>query len=105
MEIDTIIGKDHKGAILTINDRSTGVVKIKKLQGKNAEMLAQAAIEVLQDWKPNLKTITADNGKEFASHQLISQALNVPFFFAHPYHSWERGSNENLNAGPPVRFD
>jgi IS30 family transposase len=98
LEIDTIIGQNHKGAILTINDRAAGIVKIKKLEGKDAEKLAAAAIEVLQDWKPFLKTITADNGKEFAEHQVISKALEISFFFAHPYHSWERGSNENLNG-------
>lgn len=98
LEIDTIIGQNHKGAILTINDRSVGMVKIKKLEGKNAEKLTEAAIEVLQDWMPHLKTITADNGKEFADHKAISKALGVSFFFAHPYHSWERGSNENLNG-------
>lgn len=98
LEIDTIIGKDHKGAILTINDRVAGVVKIKKLNGKNAHELALSTIEVLQDWKPFLKTITADNGKEFAEHELISKELGIDFFFAHPYHSWERGANENLNG-------
>lgn len=98
LEIDTIIGQNHKGAILTINDRVAGVVKMKKLDGKDAKKLAEAATEILQDWKPYLKTITADNGKEFAEHQAISEALDLSFFFAHPYHSWERGSNENLNG-------
>ena len=98
LEIDTIIGKDHKGAIITINDRVTGQLKMKKLNGKDADELAAATIELLLDWKPHLKTITADNGKEFSAHKTISQALEVDFYFAHPYHSWERGSNENLNG-------
>ena len=98
LEIDTIIGENHKGAILTINDRAVGMVKIKKLAGKDAKKLSEATIEVLQEWMPFLKTITADNGKEFAEHQAISKALGIPFFFAHPYHSWERGANENLNG-------
>lgn len=98
LEIDTIIGKDHKGAILTINDRATGLVKIKKLNGKDAPELAQAAIDTLISIKPHLKTITSDNGKEFAQHKDIAKALEIDFYFAKPYHSWERGSNENLNG-------
>lgn len=98
LEIDTIIGQNHKGAIVTVNDRAIGMLKMKKLDSKDAEKLAEATIEMLQDWLPHLKTMTADNGKEFAEHQAISEALGLSFFFAHPYHSWERGSNENLNG-------
>lgn len=98
LEIDTIIGKNHQGAIVTINDRVTGMVKMKKLNSKDADQLAIATITLLADWKPILKTITSDNGKEFAAHQTISKALEIDFYFAHPYHSWERGSNENLNG-------
>jgi IS30 family transposase len=97
-EIDTIIGANHKGAILTINDRATGIVKIRKLSGKNAEMLAEQTIKALSPWKAYVKTITADNGKEFAAHKKIAEGLNIDFYFAHPYHSWQRGSNENLNG-------
>lgn len=98
LEIDTIIGKNHKGAIVTINDRATGLLKMKKLEGKNAEILADKTIEILTPYKEVLHTITADNGKEFAAHQRIACQLNIDFYFAHPYHSWERGSNENLNG-------
>jgi transposase, IS30 family len=98
LEIDTIIGKDNRGAILTINDRATGMVKIRKLKGKDALELAAKVEEALKDWKPYLRTITSDNGKEFAAHKVISEALEIDFYFAHPYHSWERGSNENLNG-------
>jgi transposase, IS30 family len=97
LEIDTIIGKDHKGAILTINDRATGVLWMSKLKGKDAEELAEKTIEILMPYKENLKTITADNGKEFAMHEKIAQALKIDFYFAQPYCSWQRGSNENLN--------
>lgn len=97
-EIDTIIGKNHKGAIVTINDRATGLLKMKKLESKNAEILADKTIEVLMPFKLNLHTITSDNGKEFAAHQRIAEELNIAFYFAKPYHSWERGSNENLNG-------
>lgn len=98
LEIDTIIGQNHKGAIITINDRATGMVKIRKTLGKNAEVLANKTTEMLKDWKPYLFTITSDNGKEFTEHQTISKLLGIKFYFARPYHSWERGSNENLNG-------
>ncbi|MCY7423015.1 MAG: IS30 family transposase [Chitinophagaceae bacterium] len=98
LEIDTIIGKNHQGAIVTINDRVTGMVKMEKLESKDADELAKATIALLQDWKPFIHTITSDNGKEFAAHKMISESLDIDFFFARPYHSWERGSNENLNG-------
>jgi transposase, IS30 family len=98
LEIDTIIGKNHKGAIVTINDRATGILRMKKVAKREAPLVKEATIELLREWKPLLHTITADNGKEFAMHQAISQELEVDFFFARPYHSWERGANENLNG-------
>ena len=97
LEIDLIIGKNHKNAILTINDRATGLAKLRKLNGKDAQQLARATINCLKDWKPLLHTITSDNGKEFAFHQTIAQELSIDFFFAKPYSSWQRGSNENYN--------
>jgi len=98
LEIDTIIGKDHKGAIVTINDRVTGMLKMRKVASKQADLVEQAAVELLQEWKPWLKTITSDNGKEFARHAHIAKQLEVDFYFAQPYHSWQRGANENLNG-------
>lgn len=98
LEIDTVIGKNHKGALLTINDRKTGIVKIIKLEGKEANPLAYKTIKALLPYKDLIHTITADNGKEFAFHEKIASNLNILFYFARPYHSWERGSNENLNG-------
>ena len=98
LEIDTIIGKNHQGAIVTINDRATGMLKMKKVPRKEAELVKNAALELLQPWKDKLHTITSDNGKEFAQHAIIAQELDIKFFFATPYHSWERGANENLNG-------
>lgn len=97
-EIDTIIGQNHKGAILTINDRVSSRVWIAKLKGKNAEELAQKTIEILMPYKPIIHTITGDNGKEFAEHKTIAKTLGIDFYFARPYHSWERGANENTNG-------
>ena len=98
MEIDTIIGQNHKGAILTINDRVSSMVWIAKLGEKNAEELAKKAIKILLPYKNFLNTITGDNGKEFADHKTIKTGLEVDFYFARPYHSWERGANENTNG-------
>lgn len=98
LEIDTVIGKNHKGALLTINDRATGLVWIRKLKGKDAYALYLKAVNALQPVKHLLHTITSDNGKEFAHHELISLRLKIKMYFARPYHSWERGANENLNG-------
>ena len=98
LEIDLVIGKDHKGALLTINDRATGLLFMGKVETKESIEIEAKTIELLQDWKPLLHTITSDNGKEFANHQQIAQELEIGYFFARPYHSWERGANENLNG-------
>ena len=98
LEIDTVMGKNHKGALLTINDRLTGLVWIRLLEGKEAAPLVMATVEALDPVKDLLHTITADNGKEFARHQQIAEKLNLNIYFARPYHSWERGANENTNG-------
>lgn len=98
LEFDTVIGKNHKGALLTMNDRATGLVFIGKLAGKEANPLTEKAIEILLPYKDLIYTATADNGKEFAFHQRIAEALEIDVFFARPYHSWERGANENTNG-------
>ncbi len=68
------------------------------LQSCDSHSLSKTAIEDLSHLKEKLKTITVDNGKEFAQHKEISEALGIPVYFAHPYHSWERGANENMNG-------
>lgn len=98
LEIDTIIGKNHKGALLTINDRVTGLVWIRKLSGKEAAPLTESTVKALLPIKDIIHTITADNGKEFSSHEKIAKELNISIYFAKPYHSWERGANENTNG-------
>jgi IS30 family transposase len=98
LEIDTVIGKNHQGALLTINDRVTGLVWIRLLAGKEAKPLTNSVIEALRPIKDRLHTITADNGKEFAKHETIANELGLKVYFARPYHSWERGANENTNG-------
>jgi IS30 family transposase len=98
-EIDTIIGKDGKGAIVTLTERMTGFLIMEKLpQGKQAEPLSKAVVRLLFAYKNNVHTITSDNGSEFADHQYIAKKLKANFFFAHPYASWERGLNEYTNG-------
>jgi IS30 family transposase len=98
LEIDTIIGKNHKGAILTINDSVTSRVWIRKLTGKETIPVAKITAWALRKVKNLIHTITADNGKEFAKHEEIARKLEINFYFWKPYHSWERGANENTNG-------
>jgi transposase, IS30 family len=97
-EIDLVIGKDHKGALVTANDRVTGISKIALISSKDSQIVKDAVVKLLYEFKPILQTITSDNGKEFAQHQQIAKELEIDFFFARPYHSWERGANENMNG-------
>ena len=96
-EIDTIVGKDNKGAIVTIAERATAFVLIAKLNGKNAKELAEAVVKLMMPFKELVLSITSDNGTEFAMHAHISKKLGALFYFAHPYSSWERGLNEYTN--------
>ncbi len=95
-EGDTIIGKDHKGDLLTLVDRVSKLTKIKPLASKNAENLANSLIQILN--ASHTHSITFDNGKEFSKHMLISEVLNIDIFFADTYSSWQRGTNENTNG-------
>jgi len=97
-EIDLIVGKDNKGAMVTIVERKTALIMIRKLPfGKNAYELAKIVIDMLLPYKANVLSITSDNGSEFAMHKLIAQKLDCKFYFAHPYASWERGLSEYSN--------
>lgn len=95
-EVDLVIGKGHKKAILTLVDRSTRELSARLIDDKSAPTVSKAMLELLEN--KTVRTITSDNGKEFADHQTIATTLKALFFFAHPYHSWERGTNENMNG-------
>ena len=97
-EMDTIIGKNHKGAIVTMDDRKTKLRLAYPVAGKKAEDVKDAIIKLLTPIKDWVKTNTYDNGKEFAYHKEISKSLDSKAYFAKPYHSWERGQNENANG-------
>lgn len=98
LELDTVIGRNHKGALLTVNDRTTKMCWLALLDGKESEPLTKAMVDMLEPVKGLLHTATADNGKEFAGHKEIAGKLGIDVYFARPYHSWERGSNENMNG-------
>ena len=97
-EADTIIGKNHRQAIVSIVERKTGLTLIKKVERKTSKAVSQAMIDLLKPYKNKVRTITSDNGKEFAGHEEIAKKLKADFYFAHPYASWERGTNENTNG-------
>ena len=98
VEIDTVIGKGHQGGLVTIVDRKSRFTFIQRVTSKQAQEVGDATIAMLRPVSDHLHTITADNGKEFAHHQRIAKKLKVAFYFAHPYASWERGTNENTNG-------
>ena len=97
-EIDTVIGKNHSGALVTIVERVTRLTLSAQVENRTAEAVAEATIRLLKPYKGQVHTITADNGKEFSQHEKISEALSSQFYFANPYSSWERGLNENTNG-------
>lgn len=97
-EVDTIIGKDHKGAIVTLVDRKSKYTLMKIVKSKHADVVTEAIIELLQPIKHLVYTITADNGKEFSYHEQVANALNIKFYFCNPYSSWQRGLNEHTNG-------
>ncbi|CDG19507.1 transposase (fragment) [Xenorhabdus doucetiae] len=97
-EGDTIVGKDRKSALLTLVERKSLFTIIIKLEDKTAEGVAKAATRHLSMIKHKVKTITFDNGLEFAEHERIGKNLETKIYFAHPYSPWERGINENING-------
>ena len=97
-EGDTIIGKGRKSALLTLVERKSLYTVMVKLSSRNALELADKLTAAMKTLKRKITTITFDNGKEFAEHKTISKKLNADVYFAHPYSSWERGTNENTNG-------
>jgi len=97
-EADTVIGKGHKGVLVTLTERCSKVNLIAHVPSKHADVVTTAMITMLSPYQADLHTITFDNGKEFAFHEKLKEAYGVETYFAHPYHSWERGLNENHNG-------
>lgn len=97
-EIDTVHGRGSNHCIVTLLERKTGYVIIGKLTDKSTLSLNKRTIELIKRNEKAFKTITSDNGTEFHQYKEIETATNTTFYFANPYHSWERGSNENVNG-------
>lgn len=98
-EMDTIVGPNNQQAIVTIVERSTNRLFMKKLEhGKDSRELARAVIGMLLPFKDCIRTITTDNGSEFAAHRMISEALGAKVYFTDPYSSWQKGAIENANG-------
>ena len=97
-EIDWVLGRAGTGALVSVVERRSRYTLLGKVASKQAEPVAATTIGLLAPHKEHTQTITADNGKEFADHATISQALDAAVYFAHPYHAWERGLNENTNG-------
>ncbi len=97
-EGDTMIGKQHKGALVTLDERQTKLRLALPVRRKTSNEVAQAIISLLEPIKEFVSSLTFDNGKEFSLHTAIAQALDCDTYFAKPYHSWERGQNENANG-------
>lgn len=97
-EVDTMSGKKRKGALLTLVERKSKFTLIQQLPDRQARGVCNAVVRLLRPFKSRVLTITADNGKEFAQHQRMGRLLQADVYFAHPYHAWERGLNENTNG-------
>jgi IS30 family transposase len=97
-EVDTIVGKGHHQAIVTLIERKSRFSLLSKVEQRTADQVSQALIDLLLPVSDHLHTLTADNGKEFAEHERVAHELKADFFFAHPFAAWERGANENMNG-------
>jgi IS30 family transposase len=97
-EGDLMIGAGHQQALVTLNERKSRYTLIAHVPFKTAQAVSDTVIRLLKPFKDCVHTLTTDNGKEFAQHEKIAEKLNLDFFFAHPYASWERGANENMNG-------
>jgi IS30 family transposase len=97
-EADTVIGQQGGGVLVTLVERRTRLSVIGKASNRTARKVTDVILTGLTSLAAQVQTLTYDNGKEFALHQKISKELDASGDFAHPYHSWEPGLNENTNG-------
>lgn len=97
-EVDTVLGQQGTGAIVSLVERKSKLYLIRKVPAKRACDVRQAMIKMLWRYRRHVLTITADNGLEFCEHEQVAKALKTDIYFANPYASWERGLNENFNG-------
>ena len=96
--MDTVIGRPGGPVLVTIVDRVSKFTFIGLAASKRADDVSSVIYELLRDYKGIIKTATYDNGKEFSYHEMLNEMLGIDSYFARPYHSWERGLNENTNG-------
>jgi IS30 family transposase len=97
-EGDTVVGKNHQGALVTLVDRKSKLTLIGKVNRYTAKAVEKTIVSLMDLLPRRSYTLTVDNGKEFASHEVVADALRIKVYFADPYCSWQRGLNENTNG-------
>lgn len=97
-EVDTVFGKDHKQALVTLTERKSRFTLLGKVPQRTAQAVRDQIYRLLFPVRDKVHTLTSDHGKEFAYHEQIAQVLQLKYYFAHPYAAWERGMNENTNG-------
>lgn len=97
-EMDTVIGRPGGPVLVTMVERRSRYTLIAKASSKESLAVGAAIVEASHGYRDKMLTTTYDNGKEFALHELLAEILGAEAYFAHPYHSWERGLNENTNG-------
>ena len=96
-EMDLVVGKGQRSAVLTVIERSTTIFMQTKLNSKRPDDVEKAVIRLLLPYKEHVLTITTDNGIEFRNHQRIARKLETTVYFTDPYCSWQKGGIENMN--------
>jgi IS30 family transposase len=97
-EGDTVVGKNHQGALVTLVDRKSKLTLIGKVDRYTAEAVEKTIVSLMELLPRRSYTLTVDNGKEFASHESVAETLRIKVYFADPYRAWQRGLNENTNG-------
>ena len=97
-EMDTIVSASDRHCVVTLVERATGCVLLGKLRSRSVAATNRRVIQLIRSQRQLFRTITVDNGTEFHGYREVERATGVTFYFATPYHSWERGSNENANG-------
>lgn len=97
-EGDTLIGRHHRGAVVSLVERKSQLTRLALLPDRKADRVKCAIVKCLRPLARQVHTLTLDNGKEFAEHQQITRQLQMPIYFADPYAAWQRGLNEQING-------
>lgn len=97
-EGDTVIGKHHQGALVTLVDRKSKLTLVGKVHRRTAQSVEETIVRLIEPLPRPAHTLTVDNGKEFAGHQAMARQLQMAVYFADPYSAWQRGLNENTNG-------